>query len=355
MQAPGPVRTDYTSDVASGIDLEALGELGLIDALRRRAGEPGGAWVRAIGDDAAVLRPRPGTDLIWTVDALVEDVHFRWQTTDARSLGHKALLVNLSDLNAMGARPLGFLLTLALPGDSDPERVDGFLRGLLAEARSSSCPLVGGDTVSAPIWSLSVSALGAVPRGRALRRGGARPGDRIMVTGTLGGAALGLELLEAGRATRAEARRYARRHLRPRPPLGAGPLLARAGLATAAVDLSDGLARDLSHVLRESGVGAEIWLESLPLPRGFRGLCGELGLDAESLALAGGEDYELLFTVPARAPQASVLAKRLGCRLTEVGFVGRGRDLRFSRRGEQVRGEFSSYEHFKTRGKRSEQ
>ncbi len=341
--------------MASGIDLDALGELGLIETIRRRVGEPGGAWLRGIGDDAAVLRPPSGADLVWTADALVEDVHFRWRTTDARSLGHKALAVNLSDLNAMGAKPLGFLLTLGLPGATDPAALDAFLRGLLASARRFGCPLVGGDTVSAPLWSLSVSAVGSVHRGAALRRGGARAGDRILVTGTLGAAALGLELLEAGPLRGPGQRRFAACHLRPQPPLSVGPKLARSGLATAAVDLSDGLERDLSHVLRESGVGAEIWLDALPLPRGLRDLSRERGLDPESLAVAGGEDYELLFSVRSRAPLSSVLARRLGCRVTEIGVVRHGRGIRFLRAGKRIRGGFSGYEHFKPRSRPSEQ
>ncbi len=341
--------------MASGIDLGALGELGLIETLRRRAREPGGAWLRGIGDDAAVLRPPAGADLVWTADALVEDVHFRWRTTDARSLGHKALVVNLSDLNAMGAKPLGFLLTLGLPLTADSAALDAFLRGLLATARSSRCPLVGGDTVSAPLWSLSISAVGCVPRGAALRRDRARAGDRILVTGTLGAAALGLELLEAGPLRGPGERRFAARHLRPRPPLGVGPKLVRSGLATAAVDLSDGLVRDLSHVLRESGVGAEVWLDELPLPRELRSFSRKLGLDPESLAVAGGEDYELLFSVPSRAPLSSALARRLGCRVTEIGVIRSGRGIRFLRAGKRIRGGFSGYEHFKPRSRLSEQ
>lgn len=350
---------------ARGIGLEGLGEFGLIELVRRRVGAVGGAWLAGIGDDAAVLRPPAGRDLVWTADALVEDVHFRWRTTDARSLGHKALAVNLSDLNAMGAEPLGFLLSLGLPPRTEPGRLDRFLRGLLAEARAHCCPLVGGDTVSAPVWSLSISAVGSVPRGRALARGGGRPGDRLMVTGTLGGSALGLALLErravsAGAAPGGGTRSggdaaFVRRHLRPRPPLGAGPRLARMGLARAAVDLSDGLASDLARILEAGGGGADVELDALPLARGLRARAAELGLSPEALALAGGEDYELLFAVRARAPQADVFARRLGCPVTEIGGLRRGRGVRYTRGGEPVRVEVSGYDHFKTRGKRSEQ
>ena len=149
--------------MARRLDLSAIGEFGLIEAIRRRARARGGAWKLAIGDDAAVLRPRPGHDVVVTTDALVEGVHFRFETTDPRSLGRKALAVNLSDLMAMGARPSGFLLALALPHDADPERIEGVVAGLLAEARAAGCPLVGGDTVASSSWTLVVTALGQVP------------------------------------------------------------------------------------------------------------------------------------------------------------------------------------------------
>src|SRR5215813_2816296 len=169
------------------MNLRELGEFGLIEAIKRRAARTRSrAWRVGIGDDAAVLTPKRGEEIVVTADALVEDVHFRWKTADPRSLGHKALAVNLSDVGAMGARPLGFLLTLALPADAEPARLDGFFDGLLKLARASRCPLVGGDVVRSPVWSLGITALGAVARGRALLRSGARPGDRLFVTGELG-------------------------------------------------------------------------------------------------------------------------------------------------------------------------
>lgn len=326
-------------------DLEKLGEFGLIEAVRRRAGGAGRIWPRTIGDDAALLRPRAGREIAVTTDALIEHVHFRWTTTDARSLGHKALAVNVSDLGAMGAEPLGFVLCLGLPRDVDPVQVRSFLVGLLAEARSSGCPLVGGDTVSAACWTLAVTALGDLPRGTALGRGGARPGDRLVVTGDLGGAAFGLELLERGADGERWAGPFLRRHRRPRPPFRAGPRLRRC--ATAAIDLSDGLAQDLGHLLRESGVGADVDLDRVPIPRAMRARCAQLGLDAERLALHGGEDYELLFTLPADGPATSVLARRLGCRLTELGLVRAGRGARYLRDGAPVSVPARGYDHFK--------
>ena len=200
------------------MDLRRLGEFGLIEAIRRRARGDGRVWRVGIGDDAAVLRARPREELVFSTDALVEDVHFRWQTTDSRSLGDKSLAVNLSDLGAMGAKALGCLLTLGVPADVESARLDGFLAGLLRVARTSHCPLVGGDTVRAPLWLISVTVVGSVAPGRALLRSAARAGDRIFVSGELGGAAAGLALLaQSGPVTPSE-RRLVRRQLRPRPP-----------------------------------------------------------------------------------------------------------------------------------------
>jgi thiamine-monophosphate kinase len=331
-----------------GLDPKRLGEFGLIEALRRRAGTAGGSWRQSIGDDAAVLRPRAGRELVITADALVEGVHFRWTTTSPRELGGKILEVNLSDLAAMGARPLGFLLALCLPAEADAERLDGLLRGLLAAARAASCPLVGGDTVRSPLWTFSLTLFGEVPRGQAWLRGGARPGDRILVTGELGGSALGLALLDAGRAGEPGVRPFLRRQLQPRARLEAAARLRRMGVVSAAIDLSDGLLQDCSHIARASRVGAQLWLERLPLPRRFRALCEEQKLDPHALACGGGEDYELLFCVPPQAPPAQLFQKRLGCRVTEIGVVSRGRAVRILLQGKPVSIPGKGFQHFKT-------
>ena len=307
-------------------------------------------WRASIGDDGAVLRARAGRELVLTADALVEGVHFRWGTTDARSLGRKALAVNLSDLGAMGATPLGFLLTLSLPaepGTVTDRQLDGVLGGMLAEAKAAGCPLVGGDTVRAPCWGLQLTAVGDVPRGRALTRAGARPGDRLLLTGSLGGAALGLRLLEAGRPLAGLLGGFARRQILPRPPWRLGARLVRARLATAAIDLSDGLAADLEHLTRQSRVAAEVWVEALPLARGLRAGCRELGLNPLQIALQGGEDYELLFCVPPSAGAARVLSARLGVRLSEIGVIGRGRGVQFLREGRPAGIAIGGHDHFK--------
>ena len=202
--------------------------------------------------------------------------------------------------------------------------------------------------IDATLWqgdTLNVTAFGEVSRGRALIRAGARVGDRLVVSGELGGAALGLHLLENGRAGR-EGAPFIRRHLQPRPPIGLGPALVARRWATSAIDLSDGLASDLGHLLRESGVGADVDLDVLPLPRRLPKLCRKHGLDPYRLALHGGEDYELLFSVPRRAPSVDRLSRSLGVRLTEIGIVRRGRDARYCRGGSPVRVPELGYQHF---------
>ncbi|HXX47863.1 MAG TPA: thiamine-phosphate kinase [Myxococcota bacterium] len=331
-----------------------LGEFGLIEAIRRRARQAHPGWRVAIGDDAAAFVPRRGEELVATTDAVVEDVHFRWRTTDPRSLGHKALAVNLSDVGAMGARPVGFLLTLGLPPRLAAARLDGFFAGLLRLARASHCPLVGGDIVRSPAFTATITAFGAVAAGRALLRSAARPGERLMVTGTLGGAAAGLRLLEGPGARTPAERALARRQIAPDPPWRAGARLVQARLSRAAIDVSDGLAQDLGHLARASGVGARVELESLPLAPALARAAARLRLDPLALALAGGEDYELLFTVGRRGPSAAELARRLQCRVTEIGAITAARGLEFRRGGKTLEPRSTGFQHFKAPRRGSE-
>jgi thiamine-monophosphate kinase len=250
----------------------------------------------------------------------------------------------------MGARPVGFLLGLALPGATPPDRLGRFVDGLLAEARASGCPLVGGDTVRGTSWMVTVTAFGEVATGCALLRSGARPGDRLVVSGTLGGAALGLAILEQGTSPPGS-RPFTSRQIRPRPPFRLGRSLAARGIASAAIDLSDGLASDLGHLSRESGVGADVDLDRLPIARGFPSVCKRLGLDPISLALYGGEDYELLFALRRDAPPVTKLARALGTRLTEIGVVRPGRGIRYQREGKSQDVPGSPFEHFPPPGR----
>ncbi len=296
--------------------LRDLGEFALIERIARAAERipSGRGVVLGIGDDAALLRPGAGEDVVVSADTYVEDVHFRWRSESPRGIGRRILVANLSDLAAMGARPLAFTLALAAPPGLSVRRMDGVLAGLLHEADAHRCPLVGGNVARARETHLAITAIGAVRRGRALTRRGARPGDRLFVTGTLGGAAL-----ERARAERAAGR--VRRVATPR--LRAGRALTRIPQVSACIDISDGLEADLQRLL---GGRCHVALDPrcLPRPPGFARRCAELGLDPDALLRRGGEDYELLFTLRPGAPGVGALTRRLGVRVSELGRIRRG-------------------------------
>ncbi|MGQ9921774.1 MAG: thiamine-phosphate kinase [Desulfobacca sp.] len=275
------------------------GERGLIDALRRIFGPAPAGVVCGIGDDTAILAPQPGQDLLWTIDTLVEGVHFDLSYTSLRSLGWKALAVNLSDIAAMGGEPQYALLALGWPPSRGLNQALELARGMQEAAARYGVALIGGDTVAAPAGlTLSLTVLGQVSPGMALRRDGAQVGDEIYVTGSLGLAAAGLEVLRHGLALPSEEQdNLTAAFLRPLPQLAVGRLLAGHRLATAAIDLSDGVASDLEQICLRSGVGAVLLAEALPIPWPVSEVAQRLGLDPCDLALKGGEDYQLLFTV----------------------------------------------------------
>jgi thiamine-monophosphate kinase len=296
------------------VRLRDVGEFGLVERIERAAARLPATRgvVLGIGDDAAILRPPRGEDVVLTTDALVEDVHFRWRLASPRTVGRRAVVASLSDLAAMGAAPLGCVVSLVAPADLELRAVDGLVAGILLEAGRHACPLVGGNLSRGRETSLAVTALGSVARGRALTRTGSRIGDRVLVTGTLGAAAL-----ERARAERSGGR--IRRVAAPR--LAAGRALARLAGVRACIDVSDGLDADLDHLLAPAGLGAALEPERIPLPRGFRAGCARLGLDPLELARSGGEDYELLFTLRPDAPSEAVVERRLGLPVREIGRV----------------------------------
>ena len=281
-------------------------ERNLIRHIRRLAGfSVAGAVVRGIGDDCAILRLSPGSELLVTTDLCLENVHFRQAWHPAPVVGHRCLTRGLSDIAAMGGEPLACFLSLGLPEDLPQSWVNGFLRGLLKLAKTFNVQLAGGDVSAAHQITADIIVTGQVPAGKAVLRSGARPGDRIYVTGSLGGSAAVLKQLYAGKTikpTRSSA------HFYPTPRLEAGAWLRKRGLATAMIDLSDGLSVDLTHICDESRVSAVITAHNLPLGK---------GADLE-LALHGGEDYELLFTAPKRTHVPRQIA---GARITEIGEI----------------------------------
>jgi thiamine-monophosphate kinase len=294
-----------------------LGEFELIREFTRALPLRGEGVLLGVGDDAAVLAPPPGEALVATVDAVVEGVHFDGRFTP-EDVGWKALAVNLSDLAAMGARPLWALVALGFPRETPAARLLGVARGAGACARDHRIAVVGGNVSRASELSVTVTVVGAVPEGRALRRDGARPGDLLLVTGTLGDAALGLR----PGAPAALARRQ--RRPTPRLPLGRALL----GIARAAIDLSDGLVQDLGHLCEASRVGAELEAAALPLSDAY--LRAQRGApDPLAPALGDGEDYELLVAVPhARLREAHAAARATRTPLAVIGRVVQGRGVR---------------------------
>jgi thiamine-monophosphate kinase len=278
----------------------------LIERIRNMAGTfRQKAVIRGIGDDCAILRLPARHELLVTTDLCIENVHFRRSWHPAESTGHKCLARGLSDIAAMGGEPLACFLSLGLPKESPAGWITGFFRGLNALARRFQVQLSGGDLSAAPEIVADIILLGAVPRGRAVLRSGARPGDCIYVTGALGHSAAVLQQLFAGKRVKAT---KASSHFYPQPRLEVGRWLRQRRLATAMIDLSDGLSVDLAHICKESGVSARIDAAKVPVAK-------SAGLE---LALHGGEDYELLFTAP---PRAKVPAWIAGVPVTRIGSI----------------------------------
>jgi thiamine-monophosphate kinase len=306
---------------------KAMGELALIGRIRSgsAAGGLGRNVALGIGDDCAILRPPRGHEVLVTTDFTLEGRHFRRDWHPAESVGHRALARGLSDLAAMGARPLAAFLSLAVPGEmlgtaAGRRWIDRFFAGLLALADASAVPLAGGDTAESSSGQIlaDIVLVGSAPAGRALRRSGARPGDALYVTGALGGAAAELGLLGQARTSRGK---QPHPQLYPQPRLGVGLALVRRCLATAAIDLSDGLSTDLAHLCRESGVGAEITATALPVHLLAQKVAPDQALN---LALNGGEDYELLFAARSNVRMPRTIA---GVPITRIGNVTRAKDI----------------------------
>jgi thiamine-monophosphate kinase len=318
----------------------ALGEFDLIQKFFTRAVERAALGV---GDDCALFAPSPGMQLAVSTDMLVEGRHFL-STVSPERLGHKALAVNLSDLAACGAKPLAFTLALALPRANE-EFLAAFSRGLLALADRHGCELIGGDTTQGPL-NICITVFGEVPTGQALLRSGARVGDDVYLSGTVGDARLALEVFRGTLGLGGEAFDAVRLAMEcPQPRLALG--MALRGVAHSAIDVSDGLLGDLSHILRRSGVGATLDVDAVPRSGVLRSL--PLAPQRE-FTLAGGDDYELVFTAPpARAAQVQGAASETGVALTRIGVIEVQAGLRLvDASGRAVDSGFASFDHFRT-------
>lgn len=318
--------------------------------LEAHAPAAGGGLRLGIGDDAAVIKGRRGLDFLLKTDMSIEGVHFATPLHPPRSIGHRALARALSDIAAMGGAPRYALISLALSPRTTRAWIAGLYAGIFGMARRHGVAVAGGDTaiVEGGIF-IDVAAVGEVKRGAAIRRCGARPGDRIYTSGRLGLAALGLRLLRSPRLTTVARSKWKaeaiRAHLYPQPRCALGRYLQEHRLASSLIDLSDGLSTDLTHLCRSSGVGAQVWADRIAHPLKEAGLTP--AADALELALHGGEDYELLFTVP-RGKARRVPARFQGVPLPQIGEITESRRiLLVGEDGRAVRLRPAGYDHFR--------
>ena len=315
-----------------------LPEKSLIARIRSRASARKGV-IAGIGDDCAILRVPPGHEALVTTDFSLEKVHFRREWHPPEVVGHRCLVRGLSDIAAMGGEPIAGFLSLALPPKLPQTWVDRFVVGLLKLADKCKVTLAGGDTAESPAGILAdIVVVGSAPKGKAIRRSGARPGDRIYVTGELGGSAATLDLLFSGRKLRVAGYPC---HYHPIPRIEVGRWLRDHGLASAMIDTSDGLSTDLTHICEESAVGAEIHAEAMP-----RASIGRPRRKVDlKFALHGGEDYELLFTAPERRRVPDKIA---GVPVTEIGHIRRDPGIYLISQSQRTELKPQGWQHFKS-------
>ncbi len=345
--------------------LSDLGEFGLINRIRKLSQRKSSSTVIGIGDDAAAVKISASHVMLVTTDLLLEDVHFDLRYTDYYSLGWKSAAVNLSDIAAMGGTPRYCLTALGIPRKISADEVYDFYRGFDKLLDAQKTILVGGDTCSSQNFFISVTAVGDVKLSHVIRRSGARPGDHIFVTGTLGDSAAGLELLQMRSAEsgirngkskiirKPKSVRHGsglhsaliKRHLRPAPRVEWGRKIALSGCASAMIDISDGLSSDLFHICKESRVGADILADRIPLSSALKKVSGELSNRAVQYALDGGEDYELLFSVPENRVKKIY---SLNLPVTEIGTITKGRKISvIDRAGKKRELRPKGYDHFR--------
>jgi thiamine-monophosphate kinase len=302
------------------MDLREIGEFGLINRIRKWMPASDSAVIQGIGDDVAVIE-RKGKSLLFTTDLLIEGIHFDRSWIDPYRLGKKALTVNLSDIAAMGGIPKYFLISIGLPKDLSLSFISLFYRGLKEVAKKFRVDLIGGDTSLSQKIIINICLLGEGKKKSLLFRRGAKVGDDLLVSGTLGDAALGLKILQKKGVIEGPTSLIGKQ-LFPCPRIQLGQGIAKHHYATAMIDVSDGLLIDTTHLLEESRVGARIWEEQVPLSKSYRKWIHSYSKDPYQMALCGGEDYELLFTAPPKMREKiSSLAHSLNVPITRIGEI----------------------------------
>ena len=318
--------------------MKARGEFGLIDFIKGRFKAPEG--VTGIGDDCAVM-PSGDDQVLISTDLLMEGIHFLRTESSPEDVGWKAAAVNLSDIAAMGGTPIATFLSIALPKDAQGEWAERFIKGYEEISKIYNVSLLGGDTTSSlRDIAINVGILGRCATGKAIMRSGAKVGDTIYVTGPLGDSAGGLQAILKGIARTPEVVELIHRHKRPRPRVNEGKMLLNSGMVGAMMDISDGIASDLRHILQASCAGAVIELDKLPCSPELTSICNEHGWDRYELATSGGEDFELLLT------GSDDLASELDIPLYPVGKIVPGNDIKWTLHNDPVDKDFTGYKHF---------
>jgi thiamine-monophosphate kinase len=282
------------------LKFDEIGEFGFIESIKKDCGITAKSIIKGVGDDCAVFGPYSGRVLLFTTDMLVEDIHFLKAKISPYQLGWKSIAVNLSDIAAMGGRPRALLVSLAIPPDTDVEFMQDLYKGMKAICTYYEVTIAGGDTVASPDkLVINVSLIGDAKEKEILYRSGARPGDSIYLTGAVGDSSAGLTLLKKEISSSKPIERYfIKIHNKPTPLIEAGMAIAASRLASAMIDVSDGLLSDLGHICKESGVGAMLFRNQIPLSSKLKLLASQMKINPLNFALSGGEDYLLLLTVP---------------------------------------------------------
>jgi thiamine-monophosphate kinase len=332
-----------------------IGEFGLIDRIAgifdTNSSDVNSDIRIGIGDDAAAIKKDEGMLSLATSDMLLEGIHFDLRYTSPNQLGEKALAVNVSDIAAMGGTPRWFLLSIALPKDTEIDFVDNFSKGAADAAKRFGISLIGGDTVASDKKILiSITLIGEAPEKEVLRRNGAKPGDQLFVTGTIGDSAAGLKLLKKGiniDSGSFENQELIRKHLSPSPRVDVARYISKNHLATSMIDISDGLLKDMGHICESSKVQGKIWLDRIPLSSAYIKVAKDHDFGIKP-ALAGGEDYELLFTIPMeKVEELDKLEKNFDCTLTHIGEICPGDGvLLYDNENNIIDPGMTGYDHF---------
>ena len=318
--------------------MKTRGEFGFIDMIRQHFDVPVG--ILGIGDDCAVI-PAGESEFIYSTDMLMEGVHFLRDAASPEDIGWKSLAVNLSDIAAMGGTPIATFLSIALPKDAQGEWAERFIAGYAELSRKFNVPLLGGDTTSSlRDIAINVGVLGRAPLGNSVKRSGASVGHGIYVTGNLGDSAGGLQAILNNWDKTPEVESLIQSHIKPFPRIDEGQALMNTGLIGAMMDISDGIASDLRHILKASDVGAEVHLDRIPMSDKLKWACDRYGMNAYELAVGGGEDYELLFTAPAG------IEDLVDFTIYRIGEIVTGNSLIWMENGNAVDFDVKGFNHF---------